>query len=106
MGANVRGLDVGTMNLAGAMQDKDGSFKIKQIRHCFLEVEVNAFTKKMLAQSKVQYVEMGKKIYVLGESAFDLANIMNKTIRRPMKAGVMSPDEADAAPIFALLVEG
>ena len=103
--SKVKGLDVGTMNLAGAAQDAKGNIKIKLIRHCFLEVDVNPFTKKMLQQSKVQYVEMGKKVYVLGESAFELANIMNKTIRRPMKAGVMSPDEADAAPIFGLLVE-
>ena len=105
MAKKVRGLDVGTMNLVGAVHDDSGNMKLKLIRHCFIEVDVNPFTKKMLQQSKVQYVEMGKKVYVLGESAFELANIMNKTIRRPMKAGVMSPDEADAAPIFGLLVE-
>ncbi len=105
MAKKVKGLDVGTMNLVGAMQDDQGNFKLKLIRHCFLDVDVNPFTKKMLQQSKVQYVEMGKKIYVLGESAFELANIMNKVIRRPMKDGVMSPKEADAAPIFGLLVE-
>ncbi|MBF0384240.1 MAG: hypothetical protein HQL27_00060 [Candidatus Omnitrophica bacterium] len=105
MARKVRGLDVGTMNLAGAVQDDKGNIKIKLMRHCFLDVDVNPFTKKMLLQQKVQYVEFGKKVYVLGESAFELANIMNKVIRRPMKAGVMSPDEADAAPIFGLLVE-
>ncbi|MBF0521928.1 MAG: hypothetical protein HQL24_02610 [Candidatus Omnitrophica bacterium] len=105
MAKRVRGLDVGTMNLAGAVQDDKGNIKIKLMRHCFLDIDVNPFTKKMLLQQKVQYVELGKKVYVLGESAFELANIMNKVIRRPMKAGVMSPDEADAAPIFGLLVE-
>jgi actin-like ATPase involved in cell morphogenesis len=105
MAKKVRGLDVGTMNLAGAVQDDKGNIKIKLMRHCFLDVDVNPFTKKMLLQQKVQYVEMGKKVYVLGESAFELANIMNKVIRRPMKDGVMSPKEADAAPIFGLLVE-
>ena len=105
MARKVRGLDVGTMNLVGATQADDGTIKIKLMRHCFLDVDVSPFTKKMLLQQKVQYVEMGKKVYILGESAFELANIMNKVIRRPMKAGVMSPQEADAAPIFGLLVE-
>jgi len=105
MARKVRGLDVGTMNLVGATQADDGSIKIKLMRHCFLDVDVSPFTKKMLLQQKVQYVELGKKVYILGESAFELANIMNKVIRRPMKAGVMSPQEADAAPIFGLLVE-
>ena len=59
----------------------------------------------MLLQQKVQYAELGKKIYVLGDSAFELANIMNKTIRRPMQNGVISPNEADAVPIFGLLIE-
>jgi len=105
MGKKVRGLDVGTMNLAGAMQDSSGNIRIKLIRHTFLDVEVNPFTKKMLKQQKVQYAEIGNKVYVLGDSAFELANIMNKTVRRPMQDGVMSPDEADAVPIFGLLIE-
>ena len=105
MRKKVRGLDVGTMNLAGAMLDDDGNIKIKLIRHTFLDVDVNPFTKKMLLQQKVRYAEMGKKIYVLGDSAFELANIMNKTVRRPMQHGVMSPNEVDAVPIFGLLIE-
>lgn len=105
MQKNVRGLDVGTMNLAGAIQDADGNIKIKLIRHTFLDIDVNPFTKKMLLQQKVRYAEMGKKIYVLGDAAFELANIMNKTVRRPMQRGVISPTEADAIPIFGLLID-
>lgn len=105
MSKHVRGLDVGTMNLAGAKQDKDGKIMIKLIRHTFLEIDINPFTKKMLEKQKVQYAELGKKVYVLGDSAFELANIMNLTVRRPMRAGIISPDEADAIPIFSLLIE-
>ena len=103
--AKVKGLDVGTMNIVGATMGSDGRISIKLMRHTFLDVEVNPFTKKMLNQQKVKYAEMNKKVYVLGDSAFDLANIMNKSVRRPMKDGVMSPNEADAVPIFGLLVE-
>lgn len=105
MQKKVRGLDVGTMNLAGAMQDDEGNIKIKQIRHTFLEIEINPFTKKMLVKQNVQYAEMGKKVYVLGDSAFELANIMNQSVRRPMQAGIISPGEVDAIPIFSLLIE-
>ncbi len=101
----VKGLDVGTMNLVGAEQGADGKIKLKLMRHTFLDIEANAFTKNMLKKQKVQYAEMGNKVYVLGDSAFELANIMNKTVRRPMQDGVMSPGEADAVPIFGLLVE-
>ncbi len=101
----VKGLDVGTMNLVGAQQGTDGKIKLKLIRHTFLDIDVNAFTKSMLKKQKVQYAELGNKVYVLGDSAFELANIMNKTVRRPMQNGVMSPNESDAVPIFGLLID-
>lgn len=104
MAQSVKGLDVGTMNLVGAQQGLEGKIKVKLIRHTFLDIDVNAFTKTMLKKQKVQYAEMGNKVYVLGDSAFELANIMNKTVRRPMQAGVISPDETDALPIFGLLI--
>lgn len=105
MAQSVKGLDVGTMNLVGAEQGSDGKIKVKMIRHTFLDIEVNAFTKAMLKKHKVQYAELGNTVYVLGDSAFELANIMNKTVRRPMQSGVISPDEADALPIFGLLID-
>ncbi|MBF0511158.1 MAG: cell division FtsA domain-containing protein [Candidatus Omnitrophica bacterium] len=101
----VKGLDVGTMNLVGAEQNAEGKIKLKLIRHTFLDIDANAFTMGMLKKQKVQYAELGGKVYILGDSAFELANIMNKTVRRPMQDGVMSPGEADAVPIFGLLID-
>ncbi len=105
MAKQIKGLDVGTMNLVGAMLDADNKTKIKKIRHTFLDIDINPFTKNMLKQQKIKYAEMGKKVYVLGDAAFELANIMNKTVRRPMKDGVISPGEADAVQIFGLLID-
>ncbi|MBF0217828.1 MAG: hypothetical protein HQL30_12650 [Candidatus Omnitrophica bacterium] len=93
------------MNLVGAEMDEKGKLKVKLMRHTFLDIDANAFTMNMLKKQKVQYAELGKKVYVLGDSAFELANIMNKTVRRPMQDGVISPNEADALPIFGLLVD-
>jgi actin-like ATPase involved in cell morphogenesis len=101
----MKGLDVGTMNLASAALDSAGKVKIRRMRNTFLDIEVNPFTKNMLKQHKVKYAEHQAKVYILGESAFELSNIMNKTIRRPMREGVISPDEADALPIVGLLIE-
>lgn len=101
----MKGLDVGTMNLVGAAMSSSGGVTIRTIRNTFLDVDVNPFTKNMLKKHKVKYAERGNMVYVLGESAFELANIMNKTVRRPMKDGVISPKEADALPIMGLLIE-
>jgi hypothetical protein len=42
---------------------------------------------------------------VVGDPAFELANILNRETRRPMKGGVISPSENDAMPIEKILIE-
>lgn len=106
MTQSVKGLDIGTMNLASTvMDDAGGKIKIKRIRNTFLNIEVNPFTKNMLKQHKVKYADYKGKVYVLGESAFELANIMNKQVGRPMRNGIISPGDAQALPIVGLLIE-
>lgn len=100
-----KGLDVGTMNLISASQEADGKSTLKVVRDVFLDIEVNPFTKKMLKQQNVEYAEVNGKMYVLGEAAFELANIMNATLRRPMQHGVVQPGDRDALPILGLLVQ-
>ena len=101
----MKGLDVGTMNLVSAVMDAEGKVKIKKVRNTFLDIEVNPFTKNVLKEHKVKYAEQEGKVYILGESAFELSNIMNKAVRRPMQEGVVSPSDADALPIMGLLIE-
>ena len=43
-------------------------------------------------------------MYVLGDHAFELANVLNKNTRRPMKDGLISPKEADALAVMKLLI--
>ncbi|MFT5207587.1 MAG: hypothetical protein ACI9CF_001343 [Candidatus Omnitrophota bacterium] len=105
MAQKVKGLDVGTMNLVGAKLDDKGKTILTKVRHTFLEVDCNSFTLNMLKQQKINYAQLGKKVYVLGDSAYDLANIMNKVVQRPMQDGVISPGEKDALPIFGLLLK-
>ncbi len=99
-----RGLDIGTCNLVSAAQRKDGSMVYRTLRNAFLDVEINDFTKKMLTKLGVQYVLYDRKMYVLGNPAFELANIFNRETLRPMAQGLISPHQADALPIIRLLV--
>jgi hypothetical protein len=99
-----RGLDIGTCNLVSAAQDDKGSVHYRSLRNAFIDVEINDFTKKMLTKLGVQYVLHNKRMYVMGNPAFELANIFNRETRRPMSAGLLSPHEADALPIIRLLV--
>ncbi|MDD4749558.1 MAG: rod shape-determining protein, partial [Methanosarcinaceae archaeon] len=99
-----KGLDVGTMNIICA--DKgDGSISFAQQRNAFLEMESNDLTKHMLDNSKVLYTQRGSNLNVLGEDAFKFSNVFNKHIRRPMKQGIISPDEKDSVPMIKVIIE-
>ena len=99
-----RGLDVGTANLASAIQDADGNVTIKIQRNAFIDVDADDYTRNMLTKLNVQYVVINNKMIVVGDPAFELANILNRETRRPMKSGVISPGEAEAMPIEKLLL--
>jgi len=100
-----KGMDIGTVNLISAVQDKDGNLYIKSQRNAFIDIEQDDFTRNMLTKLGVQYVILNNKMVVVGDAAFELANIFNRETRRPMQHGMISPKEADALPIMKLLLE-
>src|SRR5581483_12143521 len=99
-----KGLDVGTVNLVAACQNAENEIELKLQRNVFLDVEITPYTKAMLTKLGVGYVIQGKRMYILGEPAFKLANVLNRRTRRPMKDGLISPKEQDALPIMKLLI--
>lgn len=100
-----KGLDIGTANLLSAVQNDDGDIVVKKQRNAFVDIPVDSHQKAMLARLNVPYVIQGKQMYVLGDAAFELANVLNKNTRRPMAAGLVSPKEAAAVPVMKLLIE-
>ena len=100
-----RGLDVGTANLVAAAEETDGNVSIKIQRNAFIDIDSDDYTRNMLTKLGVQYVVINDRMVVLGDPAFELANIFNRETRRPMKDGLISPNEADAMPIEKLLLE-
>jgi hypothetical protein len=99
-----KGLDVGTVNLVAAEQNEAGDVELRLQRNVFIDVEITAYTKAMLTKLEVPYVVQGKKMFVMGEPAFRLANVLNRNTRRPMKDGLISPKEQDALPIMKMLI--
>lgn len=100
-----KGLDVGTANLISAVQDKEGNLYIKAQRDAFIDIDQDDFTRNMLTKLGVQYVILNNRMIVVGDPAFELANIFNRETRRPMQHGMISPKEPDALPIMKLLIE-
>src|SRR5438105_1613887 len=94
-----KGLDIGTANLISAVQDKEGNLYIKAQRNAFIDIDQDDFTRNMLTKLGVQYVIINNRMVVVGDPAFELANIFNRETRRPMQHGMISPKEQDALPI-------
>ncbi|MBL8694398.1 MAG: hypothetical protein JNJ88_09915 [Planctomycetes bacterium] len=100
-----KGLDVGTANLVAAVQNTDGSITVKLERNAFLDVKADVYSKAMLTKLKVPYVVRGEQLIVLGEASFELANVFGRETRRPMRDGLISPNEVDGLPMIRLIIE-
>jgi actin-like ATPase involved in cell morphogenesis len=99
-----KGLDVGTANIAAATQTADGEVNISLERNAFLDIKGDVYSKNMLTKLKVPYVVHNGTMVVIGESAFELANIFGRETRRPMSDGLISPHEVDALPMIKLII--
>jgi actin-like ATPase involved in cell morphogenesis len=99
-----RGLDIGTANIAAAIQNEDGGITVTLERNAFLDINSDVYSKNMLTKLKVPYVVHNNKLVVIGEAAFELANVFGKETRRPMADGLISPNEADAVPMIKLII--
>ncbi|MFQ5503970.1 MAG: hypothetical protein ACE5F1_04130 [Planctomycetota bacterium] len=100
-----KGLDIGTANLAAAIQTPDGGVQVTVERNAFLDIKADVYSKNMLTKLKVPYVVHNGKMVVIGQSAFELANIFNRETRRPMRDGLISPSDVDALPMIKLIIE-
>ncbi len=99
-----KGVDLGTANIAAAVQNADGGITVNVERNAFLDIGDDVYSKNMLTKLKVPYVVHNGKLIVLGEAAFELANVFGKDTRRPMRDGLLSPNEIDALPMMKMII--
>lgn len=95
------GLDLGTGFIVSTRSDMD---KPKSIRNMFLkldkeEIELNEMT-------DITHIESDEgEIFIIGDDAFRFCNIFGKEVNRPMKDGLISPQEIDAIDVLALIIK-
>ncbi len=101
-----KGLDIGTANLLSAVLADDGETVVRRERNMFLEIP-REFQKNraMLTKLNVPYVTYQNRVFVIGNSSFELANMFGKEVRRPMKEGFLSPNERDAIALLRFIIE-
>lgn len=99
-----RGLDVGTAFIYCAQKTvPQVTFRIQ--RDAFFDIEHSDFTQGMLEKSNIRYILGKDRIYVIGDDAIKFANVFGRSVRRPMKNGVMSPQEEEALPIIKAIIK-
>jgi len=97
------GLDVGTMNIIASRRSESEGPHHTPIRDAFLDLDMAA--KRSLKLSKVDYIQEGNNLVVVGDSALTMANLFRREARRPLQRGVISAGELDAQRILSLLVK-
>lgn len=99
------GIDIGTCFLVAAKQDNNNQIQLKSVRDAFIDMDNEPQVKNMLKMSKVDFIEAGDKLYVIGDAAMVMANIFKREARRPLSKGVLSPGETEAEKILLVLIE-
>jgi len=95
------GLDIGTMNIVLSNSESE---EIKLTRNVFLPIEQDSISKEEL--DNLEYViNEDNEIFIIGDDAFKFANIFSKEVNRPMKEGLISPDEINAVDILTLIIK-
>jgi hypothetical protein len=103
------GLDVGTAFIVGARQHGD-KINLRSVRNAYFSMAPNKIMQEMLSRvgakegDNVGYLEFDNKIVVIGDKALAYASSTHGEMCRPMKKGVMSPDE-HAEAIMTVIVE-
>jgi len=99
------GVDVGTMNLVSA-RHKGEKLVTKTMRDAFFTLEKTAQSEKTVRLQKAEYIEQDDIYLILGQSAFDFANIApDSFIQRPLSKGTISPKEKQAAEVLAAMLK-
>jgi len=100
-----KGLDVGTAFIVCAEQHGE-KIAFRTQRDAFFDIEYSDFTKEMLINSKVNYIEKDDRLCVVGNEALEFANIFHTEVRRPLSRGVISPSEKESLPMVELITRG
>ncbi len=96
-----KGLDCGTSFYICATENS-----ITKQRNAFLTLDGDPTqVKRMLKRQRIPFVEKQGKVHIVGEHAFNYAQIFGSAeLKRPMAKGLLNPQERDALPVLNAIV--
>lgn len=95
------GVDVGTAFLVAARKTTEGN-AIKTIRNCYLKLDVEDID-MLKASTNTTVITIDDDNYIVGNEAMGFT-ALNANIKRPMRNGVLNPQEVDSAIILAEMI--
>ena len=97
------GLDIGTSRIVVA--DNSDSKTTRRELNAFVAVPASDMIEGVLKQKQLVYERNCKQIYVYGNDTDFLASFMNVDARRPMRDGLLNPQEQHSQHIMQLIVQ-
>lgn len=97
-------LDVGTTKIVAGGWEGGRLPALRRARNAFLDLKAGDLTHRMLAKLAIRRAEWRGRLMVLGDEAFELADVLERDIRRPLIDGAVSTEEPDALAVVRALV--
>ncbi|MFN0171727.1 MAG: hypothetical protein ACKV22_35380 [Bryobacteraceae bacterium] len=98
------GLDVGTSRIVIARRNENG-FDFKSQLDAFVEVPNSRMTKNVLEKEGIPHLVRESTILVFGNEAETFANLFHSETRRPMRQGMLNPDEPDGLNLIKHIIQ-
>ena len=98
------GLDIGTSHIVMSQNKGKNIYTVKQL-NAFFTVPYSKFTKKILVENDVTFLEKHKQFYILGYSAENFANMFNTNTRRTMEKGMLSAKEDESINVLQAIID-
>ncbi len=95
------GIDIGTMNIVCSRSDNIDNVKIT--RNVFLKVDKENIA--INEMSNINYIDSDDDVFIIGDDAFQFANIFGTPVSRPMEKGLISPKEISAIDVLTLMLK-
>ncbi len=93
------GMDIGTSRIVCLHPDETDPDAGSQL-NAFLSVAESRFLKEVLIKNRIPHSRVEEETVILGRPARQFAEIFNGEIRRPMRHGLLSPQEPHAVPVL------
>jgi hypothetical protein len=97
------GVDIGTANI-GVAFSRDRSVLASLQRNAFYAIPWTPLTREALLKDKIMFFEKDHKLYILGHSAEDFANICHDVTRRPVENGMLNAREIESEAILKAMI--